>query len=85
MKTIDGARVYRFHNMIAVNFDSDGELSKTFYLDPDVAQNLVVLLADFADDIVDVDFQHSLKRTMLVNKTDDGATTGTERADADNS
>ena len=78
MNTIDSARVHRFGNTVALSFDNEGGLTSTIYLDPDIAQNLALLLGDYADDIGDVDFQYSTKGTMLVSKGADGATIGRE-------
>lgn len=80
MKEVKGVRVYRLRDSVAVafKFEVDGDLTPSVYLDPDVAQNLAVALADFADDIGDVRFSKSTKKTLVVKVTPDGVTLGTE-------
>lgn len=78
MVEVETVRVYRFGDTVAISVSNGGGFVNTSYLTPEVASNLAVLLADFAGDIGDVAFTESTMRTMLVRKTDDGATIGRE-------
>lgn len=75
MDEVKGVRVYRLRDSVAVAFDINGDLTPSVYLDPDVAQNLAIALADFADDIGDVRFSKSTKKTLVVKVTPDGGVT----------
>lgn len=49
--TVLSARVYRFHDMVAVSFRTTDQTTKTIYLDPDMAIDLETLIHDAANDI----------------------------------
>lgn len=71
MKTIDGARVYRFHGGVAINIDTDGAYTSSLYLDPDMAMLLANLLLETALDIHTRNFVDSELGTRLVVKDEE--------------
>lgn len=68
MSTLDGARVYRFRDMVAVNVKTDGRYNSVLYLDPDMAVQLANLLHETVLDIHTRKFVDSEVGTRLVVK-----------------
>ena len=68
MKTISGARVYRFGELIAVNIKEGDGYTKTIYLDADVASAFAGLLKDAVEDTRLSRFTESDLGTWLVER-----------------
>jgi len=49
--TITGARVYRFHDAIAINFKVKDRFTETFYISEDLAHQIAALVQNGAEDI----------------------------------
>ncbi len=71
MNTIDGARVYRFHDTVAISFELEDQQSPTLYLDRDMAHKVAILLNKTGTDIRLWKFTESKLGTWLVKKVND--------------
>lgn len=49
--TITGARVYRFHDAVAINLKVKDRFTETFYIPEALAHHIAALLQDGAEDI----------------------------------
>ena len=73
MKKIEKARVYRFHDLIALTTELEGVSSKTVYLDQETALHLARALATVGRDVIrEPSFPNSRIGTLVVEPVDPG-------------
>ncbi len=72
--TLNGARVYRFHDSVAINLQVEGRYTETFYIPEALAHLIGTLVGDTAEDITLNKFTASDLGTWLATTNDDGVT-----------
>ena len=80
MKKTERARVYRFHDLVALTTELEGVCSKTIYLDPDTARHLARVIGMIERDIThQPKFSESKIGSRVVEPVDHGPSVGFAR------